>query len=235
MDSISQARVPLHFLLRFGLAYDAGTDTNGDTAHGNKPGAKSSIARLAFLPTPPSYKSVTSYVVANHTVMPVLQKRAGSLVNTSHRTKFARMTGLSGKKLMTKWNLGLPAEVLSGLRKVVVDEISACVDLASPTGTPPEESSAMPATTSLFVEYSKNDSLHVESLACLMCVNAHAAGSDLPHKVSKYDLPHLLGVELAAEVVQTIGLSEMCAIGVIKHARVTPLLLALERLQMYIA
>lgn len=235
MDSISHARVPLHFLLRFDLAYDVETDTDGVAAHANKPDAKRTIAQLAFLPTRPSYKSVTSYAVANHTVMPELQNRAGSLINMSHRQRFARMTGLSGRKLMVKWNSKLPDEVLSSLRKVVVDEISACVDMASPTGPPPEENSAMPAITTSFVEYLKDDPPHVRSLACLMCVDAHAAGSDLPHKVPKYNLPHLLGVELAAEAIQTIGLSEMCATGVIKHARVTPLLLALERLQMYIA
>jgi hypothetical protein len=235
MDSISSARVPMHFLLRLELAFNTGIDDGGAVANASKPGSRSTTARLAFVPTRPSHVAVTSYVVANHDVMPVLSKRAGTLVNTSHRQLFARLTGLSARKLAVHWNPTLPGEVLSGLRKVVVDEIGACFDSVSPTEDSHEDSLAAPASTRLFMEYSKDDSLLAKSLACLLRTDKDATGPDLPHGVPKYNLPHLLGVELAAEAVQTIGLSELCAIGVAKHARVTPLLLALERLQMYIS
>jgi hypothetical protein len=235
MDSISSARVPMHFLLRFELTYSTGTDHNDDAAKAPIPSAKNHKAQLAFIPTQPSHVAVTSYVVANHTVMPELQQRAGAMVNMSHRQLFARATGLAAKKLTVQWNPELPDKVLSGLRKVVVDEISTCVDMASPTGESHGESLAAPETTDLFVEHLKDDSSQVKSVACLLCVDEDAAGSDLPHEGPKYNLPHLLGVELAAEVVQTIGLSELCTIGVVKHARVTPLLVALERLRMYIS
>jgi hypothetical protein len=234
MDSLSQVRIPTHFLLRFGLAYNNTGSDGAITA--SKPDAKSTAAQLAFIPTRPPHKSVTSYTLANHSIIPTLSLRSGVMVNSSHRLRYSRMTGQPARKLKVQWNPQLPDEILTGLRNVVLDEIRACVDPEVSIPSPQQQNdSAVSSGANLFVKLPKSAALSSKSFACLMFMDEDVAGgSESPHEAPKYNLLHLLGTELAAEVLQTIGLSEVRAIGVVKHARVTPLLLALDRLRMYL-